>query len=127
MKKLFLAIGLVLATACDREITGVGTARVTATKEANGIRLTNLSDKATGYFLIDPQTLALVDWAPCVSESPECLRLPAKGNVLVPFDQIMVGGPNSEEVAIYTWWVVPDIEGVLHADVDDPFVLKLSS
>ena len=114
-----------MVSACDRGPSAVETARVSAAKEAGGIRLTNLSDKASGYILIDPQTLALIDWMPCATQTPDCLRLPAKGSVLVPFDEIVVGSAASKEVTIYTWWVLTDIEGGPHVDMDAPLNLKL--
>ena len=119
-----LAATLLLATGCTETAGPVSTGRIRAAWESGGIRLTNLTDDASGYFLHDANSLALIDWTPCVTQEPDCLRLPAKGSVLVPFDQITVGGADSKEVVIYNWWVLQDIEGALHVDMDAPLVLK---
>lgn len=122
-----LLVATLVATlgACRDGPTAVRSARVRAVKEANGIHLENLTNRASGYFLVDANTLALIDWVPCVSLAPECLRLPANGRVLVPFSEIVAGGAESREVVIYTWWVVPDNTGALAADIDTPITLTL--
>jgi len=123
--KIIPALLFAFVSACHDGPTVVRSERVSAVKQADGIRLTNLTDKASGYFIVDLNTLALIDWRPCETQGPDCLRLPANGSILVPFDQIVVGSAASRDVVIYTWWVLPDIEGALHADMDDPVRLRL--
>jgi hypothetical protein len=119
-------IGLSLAlVACQAEPTGAGTDRLRASKHADGVRLDNLSDHPTGYAIFDKNTLALIDWTPCQTQSTDCLRLPAKGSVVVPFSEIMhYSGPGTE-VAIYSWWVLSNGMGPPVVNVDALITLKL--
>jgi len=116
---------LAFASACHDGPVAVHTVRISAVKQADGIRLTNLSDHATAYFVVDQNTLALIDWIKCNQTTPDCLRLPARGSVTVPFSEIAGYSGNGSTVVIYSWWVLIDIEGAPFVDADDPLVLKL--
>ncbi len=74
---------------------------------------------------MDKNILALIDWSPCPSLGPDCLRLPAKGSVVVPFSEIVGYSANTREVEIYSWWVIDNGSGVLSYDLDVPITLKL--
>jgi len=125
MRRAMALVAVLGALGCADAVTSASTLRVSAVKEASGIRLSNLTGLAIGYAIFDAQTLAVIDWAPCATQSPDCLRLPAHGSVFVPFDEILLGGATSKEVTIYNWWVLTDIEGSPQVDMDEPLTLRL--
>jgi len=122
------AVPLLLAltiSACHTGPTAIRTARVRVSKVSDGIRVENLTDKGMGYFLVDQDALAVVDWSPCKTTTPDCLRLPAHGAVTVKFADIVAYSTSTKSVAAYTWWVVANGNGGLSADLDTPAILKL--
>jgi hypothetical protein len=131
------AVALVLAltigachngpTAIDRERAGASIlgARVRVSKVSDGIQIENLTDKGMGYFLLDERVIPVIDWAPCRTTTPDCLRLPAHSAVTVKFADIVAFSTSTKSVAAYTWWVVDNGNGGVSADLDTPAILKL--
>jgi hypothetical protein len=122
------AVPLLLALtigACQNGPTAIRTARVHVSKVSDGIRVENLTDKGMGYFLVDQAAVAVVDWIPCTTTAPDCLRLPARGAVTVKFADIVAYSTSTKSVAAYTWRVVDNGNGVVSADLDTPTILKL--
>ena len=122
------AVPLLLALtveACQNGPVAIRTARVHVSKVYDGIRVENLTDKGMGYFLVDQDALAVVDWSACKTTTPDCLRLPAHSAVTVKFADIVAYSPSTKSVAAYTWWVVDNGNGGLSADLDTPTLLKL--
>ena len=122
------AVPLLLALtigACHDGPAAIRTARVRVSKVSDGIRVENLTDKGMGYFLLDQNALAVVDWSPCQATTPDCLRLPAHGAVTVKFADIVAYSTSTKSVAAYTWWVVDNGNGGVSADLDTPAILKL--
>jgi hypothetical protein len=120
------AVPLLLALtigACHNGPTAIRTARVRVSKASGGIRVENLTDKGMGYLLID--ALAALDWSPCMTTTPDCLRLPAHSAITVKFADIAAYSTSTKSVAAYTWWVVDNGNGGVSADFDTPAILKL--
>jgi hypothetical protein len=124
LRALSLLLALTIG-ACHGGPSEIRTARVRVSKVSDGIRVENLTDKAMGYFLMDQEVLALIDWIPCRTTTPDCLRLPAHGAVTVRFADIVGYSTSTKSVAAYTWWVVDSGNGSLSADLDTPTILKL--
>jgi hypothetical protein len=122
------AVPLLLALtigACHGGPAEIRTARVRVSKVSDGIRVENLTDKGMGYFLMDQDALAFVDWIPCKTTTPACLRLPAHSAVTVKFADIVAYSASTKSIATYTWWVVDNGNGEMSADLDTPAILKL--
>lgn len=111
--------------ACQNGPAAIGTPRVHLSKVSDGIRVENLTDKGMGYFLVDQDVLAVVDWIPCATTTPDCLRLPAHSAVTVKFADIVAYSTSTKSVAVYTWWVVDNGNGGVSVDLDTPTILKL--
>lgn len=122
------AVPLLLALtigACHSGPTAIRSARVRVDKVSDGIRVENLTDKGMGYFLLDQDARAVVDWSPCRTTTPVCLRLPARSAVTVKFADIVAYSTSTKSVAAFTWWVVDNGNGGMSADLDTPAILKL--
>src|SRR5690348_12231053 len=108
MMKLRAVLLLLAVTvgACHNAPTAILTARVRVDEVSDGIRVENLTDKGMGYFLLDRDALAVVDWSPCRTTTPPCLRVPAHSAVTVKFADIVGYSTSTKSVAAYTWSVV---------------------
>jgi hypothetical protein len=122
------AVPLLLALtigACHDGPAELRTARVHVFKVSDGIRVENLTDEGVGYLVIDQGALALVDWSPCRTTTPDCLRLPAHGAVTVKFANIAGYSTSTKSVVAYTWSVVDNGNGGVVANLDTPAILKI--
>jgi hypothetical protein len=122
------AVPLLLALttgACHGGPTAIRTARVLVSTVPGGIRIENLTDKGMGYFLVDQGVVPVIEWAPCTTTTPDCLRLPAHSTVTVKLADIAAYSTSTKSVAAYTWWVVDNGNGGMSADLDTPAILKL--
>jgi hypothetical protein len=122
------AVPLLLALtigACHDGPSAIRTARVSVSKVSDGIRVENLTDKGMGYFLMDQEARAYVDWVPCKTTAPDCLQLPAHSAVTVKFADIVAYSTSTKSIAVYTWWVVDNGNGGVSADLDTPAIVKL--
>jgi hypothetical protein len=124
LRAVALLLGLTIG-ACHDGPASISAARVRVSKVSDGIRVENLADKGIGYFLLDEDALAVVDWSPCKTATPDCLRLPAHSAVTVKFADIVAYSTSTKSVAAYTWGVVNNGNGGLSADLDTPAILKL--
>jgi len=111
--------------ACNGGPAAIGTPRVRVSKVSDGIRVENLTDTGMGYFLVDQDVLALIDWIPCTTTTPDCLRLPAHNAVTIPFTSIVNYSSSTKSVAVYTWSVVDNGNGGMIAGFGTPAILKL--
>ena len=121
------ALPLLLAltsAACNGGPTAISTARIRVSKVSDGIRLENLTDQRRGYFLVDQNVTPLIDWAPCTTTTPDCLRLPAHGTVTVKFSDITgYSASSTKSVVVYNWSVVDNGNGSASVDLDTPAVV----
>jgi hypothetical protein len=112
MKLRVLATALVLVTslASCRDATSVEDDVVSVVVEGQAVRLQSQSNHPLAYAAFDAEILALINWAKCADPGPQCLRLPARGSVLIPFNEIFTGG-RVGKVAVFAWRVVPKAAG----------------
>lgn len=101
-----------LAACADSPMAVVESDLVRVVEEPSGIRITNLTDSPLAYMASDPEWLALVDatfdlMALCSTPDAACLRLPAKGSVLVPYAEVGGFGTSTTRIVVWTWRVVP--------------------
>lgn len=109
-----IACTAAVASACDDgEITAVESDLITATATADGgVRLRGLTDRAVYYFVADGETLALLDWVPCIDPAT-CPRVPPRGSVDVPRTAIAGDQPGSRTVVVYHWLLVRRGDGMV--------------
>lgn len=104
-----LGLLLALAPAC-REPTVFQDENVAVRRVNSGYSVTNKTDLGLAYVAADRDVLPLLDLFPCADPGPECLRLPPRGSVHVPFDDV-IGYDGSGEVVFSFWTVTPDGAG----------------
>lgn len=85
--------------------TSVSSNGVVVAVEGQAFRISNKTSQPLAYAVFDAEMLALINWARCADPTPECLQLPARGNVLVPFESIY-GYDGNGGVVVYVWKVV---------------------
>lgn len=129
-RRTFLPVVLaaLFATGCQEGPTVLTNGIISAKREATGVRITNQTNDARAYMINDPDWLAVADLSfsvLCTTTDPGCLRLPAKGSVLVPFADIGGYSASTTTVVIWTWRVVPNGVGGFQAVSDDAISLKL--
>lgn len=126
-RRTFLPIVIaVLVAACHDGATAISNGIITAKREATGIRLTNQTNEARGYLVNDPAWLAVADLSfsvLCTTTDSACLRLPAKGSVLVPFAEVGGYSATTKSVVVWTWRVLASGVGGLQAVSDAPITL----
>jgi len=124
LRAVLLLLSLTIG-ACTDGPAAIPTPRVRVSKVSDGIRVENLTDKGMGYFLVDQDVLALIDWIPCTTTTPDCLRIRAHSAVTIPFTDIVNYSTSTKSVAAYTWWVVDNGNGGVVAGLDTPAIIKL--
>lgn len=132
MRKLIPLLWLASLTACaDGPTAVVENEVVRVAQESSGIRITNLTDIPRAYLANDPNWLALASAsfdlvALCNVPDSTCLRLPAKGSVLVPYAEVGGYSTNTQSIVVWTWRVVPAATpGQYQAEMDEAVTLKL--
>jgi hypothetical protein len=127
-RRSFLPILLAVFVSCGDGTTAVANSVVNVAREGNALRISNLTDEARAFAANDPDWLALVDLSLtyfCTTTDSGCLRLPAKGSVLVPFSDVGGYGSSTKAVTVWTWRVMSNGAGGLQAVMDDAITLKL--
>lgn len=86
--------------------------------QANGHHLTlvNRSDALAFYSLVEQQTAAVIDWAPCVDPAGDCPRVHPHDTVEVAYPQIAGYTPGAQNVIVYWWFAVSDEHGGMQPD-----------
>ena len=79
--------------------------------EGQTFRLFNLTDAPVGYFAIMTEVLPFTDFVLCSDPSPQCLRLPGKGNAVVSFKGVCCSYDGKKEVSFFIWTVVRRDDG----------------
>ena len=128
------AISLVLAfagAACSDGPTSVTNGAVRVKREATGIRIDNLTDAPRAYLAHDPDLLALANLSllsMCLTPDKSCLRLPARGSVLVQFSEVAGYGSSTKSIVVWTWRVVASTtpgEDAYEQIMDEAVTLRL--
>jgi hypothetical protein len=91
------ACAVIALAACDAP-----TDPLQVTVRTESLRLKNATESAAYYFLVESETSALLDWAPCADPST-CANVPPRGETIVPYDEIF-GYESGDREAILYWW-----------------------
>ena len=83
--------------------------------QASALRILNSSDAPIYYFIVERQSAALVDWAPCTKPST-CPSVAAHGDAEVPFSRIVGYEPGEREAIFYWWHLLPVPAGGFQVD-----------
>jgi len=113
MNRPLLATVLLLGAACNSPAGPLNPLRIVA--QSDTLRLENVSDEAVFYLVIERQTAALIDWAPCVRSS--CPSLAPRAQTTVPYSTIGGDAPGRTEAIVWWWRAVP---GAADAPVPGP-------
>ena len=102
MRRASLIASLAAVIACGNP-TGTDPSKVTATLDSQGVLVMNDNDRPLALAALDADILALINWAQCTERTPDCLRLPARGSLHIPFSNI---GAGATKIAVFVWDVV---------------------
>jgi hypothetical protein len=108
------ALATVLASCNDPAVFESNGVHVT--KDAQGLNVSNTTDKSLGVAAFDEDILPLIEWIKCANTTPACLRLVPGGTLRIPFSQI-VGSDRSGRIVVYAWTVVSTPGGLTTSDV----------
>ena len=101
MKRLLLATVLLFGAACNALVGPAPSGPLgIVTKDAT-LQLKNRSDDPVFYFVYERQGAALIDWAPCVSQS--CPSVAPRAETTMQYSNIGGYAPGKTE-AIVWWW-----------------------
>ncbi|SRR5258706_10638556 len=96
MRKAIFAL-VALAVACNSP-----TGPVQITSRNGALQLTNATDGPVFYTIIESETAARVDWAPCVNPSV-CPYIAPHQQRAIPYAEITGYHPGAREAIVY-WW-----------------------
>ena len=102
----FLAVvaTLVLASCSDSTAPRSDILRINILPDA--LELMNTSQKPVYAFIAERNSLALLDWAPCMD--PSCESVAVGGSMVVPYEDITGYTTGAAEAVVYHWHLVPD-------------------
>ena len=101
MRRLLLATVLLLGAACNPPTGPVASGPLGIVTRNAALQLKNRSDDAVFYFVYERQGAALINWAPCVSQS--CPSVAPRVETTVQYSTIGGYAPGKTE-AIVWWW-----------------------
>jgi hypothetical protein len=104
---------------------GAGSAQVTASGVAGGLRLVNGTDRPIAFTVLEREYATRVQFAPCLDPSPGCLRLASGASTVVPYAEIGGYVPGAREAIVYWWHVAPDGAGGYRAEELHSEVVRL--
>lgn len=87
------------------------------------VQLRNLSDRAAYSFIAERETLALIDWRPCVTA--DCPSVAPHERLAVPHDRIVGYAPGAHEAVVFWWRAVPTGPGTFAADSIRSLIIRL--
>lgn len=76
------------------------------TRADRSLVLHSLATEPLYYFVVERETLALIDWVPCTDPST-CPSVPAGGSTIVTPDHIASWHEGAKEGVVYYWRLVP--------------------
>lgn len=102
VRALGLALGVVSLLGCNSS-TGTRNERLRVVAAAKVVTMENPNDVAVFYFLVNPDFLALLDFALCTDPMSTCPRVAARDVAHVPYDDI-AGYQDGEKTATLLEW-----------------------
>ena len=115
MKLLLLATVLLLGAACSPATGPAASGPLGIVTRDAALQLTNRSDDPVFYFVYERQGAALINWAPCVSQS--CPSVAPRAETTVQYSTIGGYAPGKTEVIVWWWRAEP---GPANAPVPGP-------
>ena len=114
---------LVTLAACGSPTGLVSDGTLEVLPGATDVQLHNLSDRAVYYFIAERETLALIDWRPCVTA--ECPSVAPHARLAVPHERIVGFTPAAREAVVFWWHAVPAGGGTFAADSMSSLIVRL--
>ena len=74
---------------------------ITVTQVDSQLNLLNNTEERLYYFVVDQNTLAVINWAPSVGENQA--NISPNGQARIPLNEIMGHSDESEVIVIYHW------------------------
>ncbi|SRR6266508_3671790 len=105
MKRPVFATVILVSAAC-KSLAGPPTlSPLSIVARDSAVQLENVSNEPVFYFVYDRQAAALINWAPCVSQS--CPSLTPHARTSVPYATIGGYAPGKTEAIVWWWRSVP--------------------
>ena len=95
------ASGLTTYVTYESSTAGIQAGSVTVNVRADGLMVSNQTERQVWYFAVNRETLALLDWAPCVMDV--CPSLRAGESRLIPWKDVVAYDPAAKEYS-FMWW-----------------------
>jgi hypothetical protein len=114
---------LVLLAACVSPTGVVSDGTLQVLPRAADVLIRNLSDQAAFYFIVERQTLALIDWRPCVTA--DCPSIAPHAHAAVTHERIAGFAPGAREAVVFWWRAVPTGSGTFAADSIHTLIIRL--
>ncbi len=106
---LALATAALAAIGCDNQPTTVSGGFLRALAASGVLNVKNYSVRPINYFIVDRNSLALINWGQCAG--PTCPSLRAGGSLAMPYDSIAFYTAQSKEAVVYWWHSMFDGKG----------------
>jgi hypothetical protein len=108
LKRVFPLAVAVLLAACANDLAGVGRDGLRAEPvDGTAVAVTNLGDQPVYYRIVNPDAFA--SWTPCTTPA-DCPGIGAGQTVRIPYADIGLYQPDSQEAELY-WWRFAGVEG----------------
>lgn len=117
---LALSLG---AAACAFDVTGSGNG-FSARIDGAELVLHNGTSRTVYYFAGDRETLALMLWGPC-ADPATCDGIPAGRERRIGSSEVVGMNPNTREVIVYAWHLVPTSDGKFQPRWLDEVIVQL--
>lgn len=122
---LILSLAVIPAVAaCGREIVFDEEGFRVERSVPAALTLINGTPERVFYFVVDQETLALINWAPCI-DPHQCVGIDPGERVQVSYAQIAGYQPGSGAAVVFWWLMVPDGPGRHRADRMRSIVVEL--
>jgi len=105
MIRPLLAILLLVSAACSSPASPTASGSLRIVAQDSALQLENLSNEPVFYFVYERQAAALINWAPCVSQSCPSLAPQAHGSL--KYSAIGGYAPGKSEAIVWWWSAVP--------------------
>lgn len=101
MKKFYILLTLSLLILSGCKDDDVDLTPITVTQVDSMLNLLNNTEERLYYFMVDQNTLAVINWAPSVSEDQA--NITSYGQARIPLSEVTGYSDESEVIVIYYW------------------------
>jgi hypothetical protein len=113
--RFYFAFAAALAIASCSDATAPKSDLLRISVQPEAVELMNDSPQPVYVFVVERNSLALVDWAPC-SDPSNCDGIAVGGTKVIPYDDITGYAPGAAEAVVHHWHLVPDGAGGFRPD-----------